>query len=368
MSKPFESYNQAERDRFLASLDGEPQREPGEDDDKESPPVQPEYIEFAPAFLGINDPPLKYLINELLPEGVLALAHGEPRTRKSWFAIEVAIALACGHPAFGLERLGVAEPMPVLYSSQEDGSRAVRERVKRLLMGYGLPYPPLLAFAVHKGISLDSAEWQGKLIDDIKKHGFKLLILDPIRRYSDNVDKGPTEVQKITKFLREVAVKTGCTPWINHHDVKPPGNGNQDTRRRSQKASGGDWFASCECPISLEPAGENTSLVSPEDYKFSKDPQPFTFTIQEDESRSWARLSGEDTTADNAASLVHNDKILLYLTTNPYSSTDAIRKGCKIGRDITADSLEKMMESGSVDRTVGGIGKATKWFVRSAQS
>jgi hypothetical protein len=60
----------------------------------EHQPPDSDYIEFAPRFLAVEDPPVRYLVNELLPEQVLCLMHGEPRTRKSWAALEIAIALA----------------------------------------------------------------------------------------------------------------------------------------------------------------------------------------------------------------------------------------------------------------------------------
>ena len=41
------------------------------------------FIEFAPQFLAVDDPPEKFLVNELLPEAVAALFHGEPRLKKS---------------------------------------------------------------------------------------------------------------------------------------------------------------------------------------------------------------------------------------------------------------------------------------------
>src|SRR5262249_24095564 len=155
-------------------------------------------IEFAPQFLAVEDPPVQYLIPEILPQEIIALTHGDPRTRKSWAMIEIAIALSAGRPAFGLERFSVDTPVPVLYLSQEDGARQVRARMKRLLAGYCLGFPEKLAFAIHRGINLDNAEWRTRLIEDVKKHGFRLVVFDPIRRFSTNVDKGPAEVRNLT--------------------------------------------------------------------------------------------------------------------------------------------------------------------------
>src|SRR5262249_2570258 len=141
------------------------------------------YIEFAPVFLIGEDPPIQYLIEELLPSGVIALMHGDPRTRKSWAALDMAIALATGTPAFSLDRFRVLKPVTVLYSSQEDGRRDVRIRAKALLRGRGIDkFPDTLAFSVFKGINLEFHEWQERLIRDVQHFGFRAVFFDPIRR------------------------------------------------------------------------------------------------------------------------------------------------------------------------------------------
>jgi hypothetical protein len=334
-------------------------------------PTELNYIEFAPSFLAADDPPIEYLVNELLPRSVISLDHGEPRTRKTWAALEVAIAVATGTPAFGLERFQVPQSFPVLYSSQEDAARDVRIRAKALLAGRGIQaIPETLAFSVHKGINLDSREWQQALIRDILKYGFRLFILDPIRRYSPGVDKGPAEVRQITAFLRRICVETGATVKINHHDVKPSTD-NRDERRRSHKASGGDWFAAAECPISYELAGENRTMVIPEDYKFSRDPQPFIFRLETDDPRNptIARLIGETTSAEDTKTAAVRHKIIEYLDDHSAgASGNAIIKACRIRREDGFAMLDRLSKDGLVDRVgLGGKGKKQAWFLTNRE-
>ena len=221
-----------------------------------------EYIEFAPEFLAVTDPPIEYLISDLLPQAVLSMVHGCPRVLKTWAELEQAIALSTGTPAFGLERFAIPQAVPVLYSSQEDAAREVRARAKAILKGRGITeFPATLAFAVHKGINLESYEWQEALLRDIRRYGFRLVILDPIRRYAPSADKGPGEVRQITACLRRLIVETGATIQVCHHDIKPALD-NRDDRRRGHKASGGDWFAAADCPMSIEPAGRSARWAS----------------------------------------------------------------------------------------------------------
>ncbi len=324
------------------------------------------FIEFAPTFLSSEDPPAPYLIEDLLPEQVLQLDHGEPRTRKTWAALEMAIALSTGTPAFGLERFAVSQAVPVLYSSQEDAARLVRIRAKALLRGRGTEtFPETLAFSVHKGINLDSMAWRERLLTDVNRYGLRLVVLDPIRRYSPNTDKGPAEVREITGFLRTLTIETGASVAIIHHDVKPPANG-QDARRRSQRASGGDWFAASECPISFEQAGDKTTLVTPEDFKVSSDPLPFTFTIETDDDRSptVARMIGETTSSGEATTLAVDEGVMSYLSEHQGASGRAITQALRKDSDTVRDSLERLLEADKVDCVDLGRGRGKKWTVR----
>ena len=171
------------------------------------------------------------------------------------------------------------------------------------------------------------------------------------------------EVRKITAFLRRLTVETGATVLIVHHDTKPPAQ-QADTRRRGHKASGSDWFAASDCPIALEPAGENRTLVLPEDYKFSSDPEPFTFEIQEDTEKTWARLVGETSNVQEAADLVIHEKVVSYLAEHSAASGNAIARGCHIRRDAIAAALDELARAGRVDSVKKG--PKTTWFLRSA--
>ncbi len=340
--------------------DSEPSEESLED-----VPVQdePSYIEFAPSFLAMEDPPVHYLVNELIPSGVLILPHGEPRTMKTWAALELAVSVATDRLGFNLERFATQSAYPVLYSSQEDDARRVRDRVKRLLRGRGIErYPETLAFAVHKGIDLENAKWQSRLCEDIQRYGFKLVVFDPIRRYSSSVDKGPAEVRMITSFLRRLCVETGTSIVIVHHDVKPNAQ-MPDNRRRGHRASGGDWFAAAECPMMFEPAGNGRTLVIPEDYKFSSDPRPFVFRLEEDTAKASIRLVGEDVAATEANTLALDEKVVQYLTEHKGSSGRSIVRGCRARREDVAESLVRLFETNRIDSV--NVGRKKEWFLRA---
>ena len=319
---------------------------PGADDDIE---IEQPWIDHGPTFLGQIDPPLKYVINELIPSGVIALLHGEPRTRKSWASLDIAIAASSGTCAFGLSRFLAPEPVPTLYSSQEDASRLVRLRCNAMLKGREIECPPLLSFAVHKGINLEKPEWHARLIKDILASKIRLVIFDPVRRFAENADKGPAEVRMITQYLRRLTIETGATVLIVHHDTKPSANG-PDNRRRGHKASGGDWFAASEAPIGLEVVGEAT-MAYPESYKLSSDPEPFSFIVKTDDARNptTATINAETTTSADAGMLAIDEAVMLYLTGKPGATGYGIIKGTKKNSDSVRASLDRLFAVGKID-------------------
>jgi hypothetical protein len=166
-------------------------------------------------------------------------------------------------------------------------------------------------------------------------------------------DEGPAKVRELIAVLRKIVTSAGMTLVIVHHDTKPPQNG-QDQRRRSQRASGGDWFAGCECPVSVERLTERESLVFPQDYKFSTDPAPFTFTCHVDPKLQLiTRLVGEDTTSDHAERAGVKGKLLEWLKTNGPASRTAMKKA-GLGRwERIEGAVEELLREGRVDSAPG---------------
>lgn len=325
---------------------------------------EPSFIDFAPAFLDVEDPPIEWVIPELAPRGAIVLPHADPRTMKTLGAEEIAVAAVTATPAFGMERFRPPRRFKVLYCSQEDAAPLVRTRVKGFLKARGVtgPWPNTLAFAIYKGITFDTAEWRERFYHEVTALGFEMVIIDPIRAFTEHADKGPADVMPVAKFLRTLTVQGVCVVLV-HHDVKPPANG-PDTRRRSHRASGGGWFSVSECPISFEKIVEGKSLVVPEDFKFSADPAPFTITYNET-SDGAIRLIGETTTSDEGASMAIDEAVLGYLTETPGASGRAIAKALRKGYEPVSDALERLLAAGRADCVELGPGRGKKWTVRS---
>jgi Bifunctional DNA primase/polymerase, N-terminal/AAA domain len=322
-----------------------------------------DYLEPIATFLAEPDTPSDVIFPELLPTGVMMLLHGEPRARKSLVAFELALAAATGTAPFGLRRFTPSAPMPVLYVQEEDPRPLTRIRLRALVTGRTLLLPETLYVAVRRGINLDDPDWVERLRRDIVRLDIKLLVLDAARRLSAKTDEGPAKVRELVAVLRGLITQTGVTIVIVHHDVKPPVNV-QDQRRRSQRASGGDWFAACECPVHVERVGARESLVFPEDFKFTADPAPFTFAC-ETHGELITRLVGTDTSTEHAERAGLRGKILDWLRANGPASKMAMQRAGLARWETLAPVVEALCKEGKLDGVPGRQKGSFRYFVPS---
>jgi hypothetical protein len=164
--------------------------------------------------------------------------------------------------------------------------------------------------------------------------------------------------------LRMIVTATGVSIVIVHHDTKPPQNG-QDQRRRSQRASGGDWFAASECPVHVEKIGARESLIFPEDYKFTIDPAPFTFTYEVEDGLITS-LIGLDTTTEHAERAGIRGKVFDWLRANGPATKTAMKKAGLGQWSAIEAALGMLTKEGKVDAAPGQRKGSDRYFVPSA--
>ena len=76
--------------------------------------------------------PLKFLLPGLVPEGASLLV-SRPKLGKSWFVLDIAIAIAAGRFTLGQRKPVQGD---VLYLALEDGPRRLQRRISKLLPSF----------------------------------------------------------------------------------------------------------------------------------------------------------------------------------------------------------------------------------------
>lgn len=182
-----------------------------------------------------------WLVERLFPLHGVALVAGVPKARKSWFALDVAIAVASGQSF--LERRRVAAG-PVLFIVLEDQEHDIRTRLAALGAGRGLSPQQLAALplwilsgsqlnlvdpaTIHATIARGLMAMQHKLGPTAER--FSLIVIDPLRDAHTANEDSSTEMRTVLRTLRDLHRAFGGLVLLTHHLAK--GGGRQ---------GGSDW-------------------------------------------------------------------------------------------------------------------------------
>lgn len=179
-----------------------------------------------------------WLVRQLLPEAGLCAIAGEPKTAKTWSALELALSVATATPAFG--EFEVPEAHNVALFLAEDSPRSVRNRLRALSKARGID--PVTAsrriFLKCRGsVDLSTDEGAARIIVAVRSIGsIGLLVLDPLRDLHSAEENDSTEMAGVMHRLRAVRDALGCAVAFIHH----MGKAGKDTagRRPGQRLRG----------------------------------------------------------------------------------------------------------------------------------
>lgn len=166
--------------------------------------------------------PIKYVVPGYVAEG-LTLFAGKPKIGKSWFCLDIALAVAAGGTCLGDID---CEQGDVLYLALEDNERRLQSRIARLWereAQAGEPVPDRLFYATEwpraneGGVAL-IADW-------IAEHpGARLVIVDVLAMFKATArGKDQTLYEAdyhAIKELQSLAMRTGVAIVVVHHTRK----------------------------------------------------------------------------------------------------------------------------------------------------
>lgn len=159
------------------------------------------------------------IIDEILPQGTLLLT-GKPKTKKSWLALNLALAVAWGGKALGHF---AAQKGDVLYVDLEMGARRLHERLH--IVSPDAVVPKSVHFAtewpqVYSGCERWLSDW-------MEQHPFtKLIIFDTqvaIRPPRGRNEEPYEHEKKYTQVLSNFCHQHGIAMVLIHHSRKVAG-------------------------------------------------------------------------------------------------------------------------------------------------
>jgi hypothetical protein len=179
----------------------------------------------------------RWLIESLFPRSAVGIIGGAPKCGKSWLSLDLAVSVASGTPC--LDTFPVAASGRVLLYMAEDALSVVKERLAGICSHRGLDLAALpIGVITAPSLRLDLPRDQARLLETVRRHTPRLLVLDPFVRLHRVNENQAQDVSAVLGYLRELQRAHDLALVVVHHARKNGGSTGGQSLRGS-----GDFFA-----------------------------------------------------------------------------------------------------------------------------
>lgn len=216
-----------------------------------TPPPLPE-IESLRAFSDNPPMPPPLIIEGVLHQGCKMILGGTSKSNKSWCLLDLALSVASGQKWWGRQ----CTRMPVVYINFELHGWAIAERINALCAAR--PECGEIGETFHlwnlRGHNCDLTVLRPKLEEQLAKHQFGLVILDPAYKVLGDRDENANgEIAGLMNELEKLAQSSGAAVVVAHHFAK----GDSTAKEAGDRLSGaGAWVRDPDSIVVLTPHEE----------------------------------------------------------------------------------------------------------------
>lgn len=177
---------------------------------------QPHIMQWLGELLAKPDEGPQWLVYRLIPRDGCCVLGGEPKHRKSFLVIDLALAVASGQPFLNHV---VLNPGPVAVISTEDGRQRLVRRLNQLARGRNLALTslPLLLAPRPRDFSLDNPIAMASLEAELARVSPRLLILDCWRDLFAGDENAADVVSAAWGSVRSLATALNCAVVVVCH-------------------------------------------------------------------------------------------------------------------------------------------------------
>ena len=192
------------------------------------------------------------IVRGLLHLGSKMTLNGTSKSNKSWSLLDLALSVATGREWWGHR----CEQMPAIYINFELHGWAVKERLNALQ--YARPECADTRGNLHfwnlRGKNTDITLLRPQLENQLDRHGYGLIILDPAYKLLGNRDENSNgDIAGLMNEFERLAQRTGAAVAIAHHFAK----GDSSAKAAIDRSSGaGTWARDPDTIITLSPHEE----------------------------------------------------------------------------------------------------------------
>ena len=184
-----------------------------------------------------NLPQPPEIIEGVLRKGSKLAIIGKPKARKSFCAIQLAIALASGRKWLGFN----CKPGKVLYIDTELSEPDIRERFDTVIKTLGLKYEELNnnleIWGLRGSVYPPLKNYVPYIVEHIKENDTQTVIIDPIYKFFDESENNQEVVSAFCN-AGDKCGKAGAAFVYTHHEKK----GNAGDRAVEDAGSGSNVF------------------------------------------------------------------------------------------------------------------------------
>jgi hypothetical protein len=209
-------------------------------------------IEFLREFAASLTAPPAELVEGILHQGCKMILAGTSKSNKSWCLLDLAMSVASGQRWWGRQCVRV----PVVYINFELHRWAIGQRLNALAVarpectGLG----ENLALWNLRGRSADLTLLRPRLEEQLARHRFGLIILDPAYKLLGNRDENANgEIAGLMNEFEALAQSSGAAVVVAHHFAKGDSSGKSAIDRLS---GAGAWARDPDSILVLTPHEE----------------------------------------------------------------------------------------------------------------
>ncbi|UCF68081.1 MAG: AAA family ATPase [Acidobacteriota bacterium] len=161
----------------------------------------------------------RWLVEGLWAEQAVGLIGGEPKSFKSYAALDLAVAVASGTPC--LRHYPVRRTGTVLLYAAEDAPTIVRERLEGICKAAGLDLRDIpVQVITSTRLRLDTDEDRKRLRHTVATLRPVLLVLDPFIRLHRADENQSSEISPMLAYLRDLQRDFAIAVTVVHHAKK----------------------------------------------------------------------------------------------------------------------------------------------------
>jgi len=289
----------------------------------------------------------RWLVRSLYPHPAVSIGAGQPKSFKSWLALDVAVSVASATPCLGC--FPVDLPGRALVYQAEDSVPEVRERLECVSNSRGLGLDELdLHVITEPALRLDLAQDQARLSRAVEELQPRLLVLDPLVRLHRLDENSSQEISGLLGYLRELQRAQDVSILLVHHTSK------RSRARQGQALRGSsDLHAWVDVGLYLTWRGERLELAV--ELRAAASPEPLEVALVKDDPRAvhLEVCSGGD---PPSAALSLSQRVLELLRGQAPAALRRyeLRESLGVNNARLGDTLTALERLGFVRRTPGG--------------